>query len=348
MHLIQSAVNRQFSKIDGLFRDYTPSSTCYKNYLSQIKTFKYNFYIRKSFTHVRHFNQSSNINIDNNSLKDTDKFSYYLAGLIEGDGTIIVPKTTKTKNRLNYPSIQIIFNLKDLSLALLVQKELKHGSLARKKGVNAYILSINNQNGLLLLINLINGKMKTPKIHSLYNLIDWYNMKDLNLNIIKEKLDKSSLESTSWLSVFIEADGHFSVRSSLKSKYFRVECKFELSQRQIDHKGYNNLEFLEDIAKYLNTDVKKTRITREHPQYRVRTLNLKGNIALEKYLNNFPLFASKYLDYIDWLKIVELFKKGQFNHKLNMAFVLKIKLQMNDKRSLYTWDHLSKFYSLGR
>lgn len=71
--------------------------------------------------------------IKNPSLTDTDKFSYYLAGLIEGDGTIIVPKTTTSKGRLNYPSIQIVFQLKDLSLSLLIQKELKHGSLARKK-----------------------------------------------------------------------------------------------------------------------------------------------------------------------------------------------------------------------
>jgi hypothetical protein len=127
---------------------------------------------------------------------DFYKFSHYLAGLIEGDGTIIVPKTEKTKNRLNYPSIQIVFHLNDLPLALLVQKELKHGSLSRKKGVNAYILTINNYEGLLLLINLINGNMRTPKIYSLYNLIDWYNLKDSNLNIEKKELNKLSLSST--------------------------------------------------------------------------------------------------------------------------------------------------------
>ena len=37
-------------------------------------------------------------------------FRFYLAGLIEGDGTIIVPKPERSKGRLNYPSIQIIFN----------------------------------------------------------------------------------------------------------------------------------------------------------------------------------------------------------------------------------------------
>ena len=36
--------------------------------------------------------------------------SSYLAGLIEGDGTIITPKTLKNpQGKLNYPAIQIVF-----------------------------------------------------------------------------------------------------------------------------------------------------------------------------------------------------------------------------------------------
>src|SRR5437868_8006498 len=104
---------------------------------------------------------------------EKNKFSSYLAGLIEGDGTIIVPKTERSsKGVLNYPSIQIVFHLKDLPLALLIQKNLGHGSLSRKKGVNAYILTVNSKEGLLLLVSLINGNMRTPKINALWILID--------------------------------------------------------------------------------------------------------------------------------------------------------------------------------
>ena len=120
-------------------------------------------------------------------------FSSYLTGLIEGDGTIIVPKVLRSsKGKLNYPSIQIIFQLKDLPLALLIQKELGFGSIMRKKGVNAYVFTINNYEGLLCIIKLINGKMRTPKINSLYNLIDFYKEK---LYIEKLPLDYTSLES---------------------------------------------------------------------------------------------------------------------------------------------------------
>ncbi|RKF65855.1 putative intron-encoded endonuclease aI4, partial [Golovinomyces cichoracearum] len=120
-------------------------------------------------------------------------FAAYLAGLIEGDGTIIVPNTLRSpKGKLNYPSIQIVFHLKDLPLALMIQKELGFGSLSRKKGVNAYILTVNNNEGILFVISLLNGNMRTPKINSLYKLIDFYQG---NINIEKKPLNNKPLES---------------------------------------------------------------------------------------------------------------------------------------------------------
>ena len=120
---------------------------------------------------------TDNLHTDNLSKKlNKSLFSYYFTGLIEGDGTIITPKTLRSpKGKLNYPAIQIVFHLKDLPLALLVQKELGVGSLSRKKGVDAYILTINSYEGILLVISLINGNMRTPKIFSLNALIDFLN-----------------------------------------------------------------------------------------------------------------------------------------------------------------------------
>ena len=46
-----------------------------------------------------------------------------------------------------YLPVQIVFHLKDLPLALIIQKVLGEGSIARKKGVNAYILTINSYKG---------------------------------------------------------------------------------------------------------------------------------------------------------------------------------------------------------
>jgi hypothetical protein len=112
---------------------------------------------------------------NNKNRNFKNNFSYYLSGFSrsEGDGTIYVPKTERNhNNKLNYPSIQIVFHLKDLPLALLIQKTLGHGSLSRKKGKNAYIFILNSLDGLKLVVNLLNGKMRSNKIHVFHDLID--------------------------------------------------------------------------------------------------------------------------------------------------------------------------------
>ena len=226
-------------------------------------------------------------------------FSYYFTGLIEGDGTIITPKTLRSpKGKLNYPSIQIVFHLKDLPLALLIQKELGVGSLSRKKGVDAYILTINSYDGILFVISLINGNMRTPKIHSLNALIDFLN-ENKGVSIEKYSISKEPLDSNPWLSGFIEADASFQVRTTLSGKYPKLECKLEISQRRLDHKGFDNLEFLTYIAEFLDTEVKKIRSDKPNPEYRVRTTNLKGNIHAKNYLLKYPLFGTKHLDSLD-------------------------------------------------
>jgi hypothetical protein len=47
------------------------------------------------------------VSSENNYNKN---FACYLTGLIEGDGSIIIPKTERSlKGKLNYPSIKIAF-----------------------------------------------------------------------------------------------------------------------------------------------------------------------------------------------------------------------------------------------
>lgn len=320
----QSAGNLLDLNLLRIFRDYTPELSIVN--LSMVK-----------YSTNSTFNNKSNYN----------NFGSYLTGLIEGDGAIIVPKTDRSlKGKLNYPCINLVFNLRDFPLGQLIQKELGTGSLSRMKGINAYLLQINSLEGILKLIKLLNGKMRTSKINSLYNLIDWLNYKHSDLNIIKKPLDSSSIDSNAWLSGFIEAEGHFSVRTTSTIKYSKVECKFELSQRQIDHNGNNNLNFLEIVANFLLSSVKSIRIDKPKPEYRVRTTSLNGNLNLENYLNLFPLFGSKYLDYKDWIKVLDYFKSGTFKHKNNIQEIIIIKSNMNNARINFTWDHLNKFYNL--
>jgi hypothetical protein len=130
--------------LDSIVRSYMDISMLYKisSESRSIDSIKYSHNERfKSISTQRYY--STFINKSNNNFNSTcetftlkdkisrpykDKFSGYLAGLLEGKGTIIVPKTKRSpKGKLNYPSIQIIFDYRDMSLALIIQSTLGHG-----------------------------------------------------------------------------------------------------------------------------------------------------------------------------------------------------------------------------
>jgi hypothetical protein len=99
-----------------------------------------------------------------------------LAGLIEGDGSIIVPETTRNeKGKLLNPVIKITFVDKDASLTNKLMLTLQSGTLERPKGKKYLNLLIQDITTLYKIAVLINGKMRSPKIEALYRLIDWFN-----------------------------------------------------------------------------------------------------------------------------------------------------------------------------
>ena len=130
-YLAQSAGNLESLSFLEIFRDYTPEYFCcglfFNAYLSKkVKSSYPLLFKRNKYT----------VSPDILKYKDLNKqpLSFYLSGLIEGDGTIIVPINNRSiKGLLNYASIQIVFNLKDLPLALVIQKVLGQGSIAKKK-----------------------------------------------------------------------------------------------------------------------------------------------------------------------------------------------------------------------
>jgi len=264
-------------------------------------------------------------------------FNSYLAGLIEGDGTIVVPKQERSaKGKLNYPSIQIVFQQKDFPLCQIIQKHIGHGTISKKKQVAAYILTINNFQGLIKIVSLINGKIRGSKYYQLELLIDYLNKKDIN---IKPKgINKSSLVNDSWLSGFIEADGSFQVRTSINSNNPRISLSFELVQSQMTRYGYNTYSLMEEIANFLETSVKEIRSDSKYPQYRLRTYSIKTNQNIRDYLIKYPLKGTKYLDFQDWCKVFSYFENG--NHMENILNITEIKSQINQRRITYNWDHL--------
>lgn len=101
---------------------------------------------------------------------------------------------------------------------------------------------------------------------------------------------------------------------------------------------------MEKIGLFTQSSVKCIKNNTKNPPYRIRTTSLDANLILVNYLKEYPLFGSKFLDYLYWVKILDLFiyskeNKKSFNYKLIMDYVKQIKLKMNDKRTDFVWDH---------
>ena len=329
LSLGQSAGNPSSGDL-GILRDYTPELVS----LSGPTMFT-----SKAITHYTS-NESGTTR-----PSSAQNFASYFAGLLEGDGYIGVPtELLDKKGRKKYPSIQISFNSKDFPLALMIQKNIKFGSICKKKGRNAYIYTVNNYEGWIDIVNLINGQMKTPKLNALYRLIDYLN-NEHGCRFEKLPINQQPLGSSAWLSGFIDADGHFSIRTTEAGKYpARIECKFELEQRQIDISSESMYNIMSIIANFLLSEVKETKSLTKSPKYRVRTLNLNANLTMAKYLADFPLFSSKYMDYIVWLDVVNMFKLGEHKSEKGKEKIRQLKMTINDYRTVFIWDHLNKFY----
>jgi hypothetical protein len=69
-------------------------------------------------------------------------------------------------------------------------------------------------------------------------------------------------------------------------------------------------------------------------------------LILINYLNKYPLFSSKYLNYRDWVKVLKYFETKEHTKSESIKEIVNIKLNMNDKRKEFNWDHLQNFYDL--
>jgi len=87
------------------------------------------------------------------------QLGYYLAGLIEGDGHF-----SKAQQ------LVLTFSFPDAFLAYYLKERLGYGNVRKVKDKNTYLLIVSNKKGMLNVINLINGKLRTEqKVNQVVN-----------------------------------------------------------------------------------------------------------------------------------------------------------------------------------
>ena len=299
------------------------------------------------------------------SSKDMHKLGSYLAGLIEGDGAIITPKQDPIVYHSYYPFIKIGFAIKDKPLADLLQSKLGGRVVANKS--NTYVeWIVSKKEDLFLLVNLINGYFRTPKIEAFNYLIHYLNAR-FDYNLTPTKLNKTSFINDAWLAGFTDADGNFSfyvtkrknnnlrlmsqfrIEVTQKSKHYEVNSFVEATilQTYCLHNNSNARCFFNicsQLAEFLGVNLlsrsRTTNFSNKSETYMVIAATIDSRAKVCSYFDKYPIFSSKYLSYKDWCIIDDMF----LSNKKDYQKIAQIKSQFNDNRIHFTWKHLADFY----
>lgn len=339
----------------------------------KFKLFLNNFIIKnKTFCNrITSSNYASTVNLDKNINILRKQIGPYLAGLIEGDGTIAV-QDPKNKSKQYNPKIIIVFKKNDLPLADYLQKLTKCGTVSIKPERGYVLWQIQDIISIFTIISIINGFMRTPKIEAVNRTIDWINNYIIQsktkiiqrstriilfrIKILNSKpLDNSPIESNAWLSGFTDADGNFSInlhkRTNKNSTRVQLYYRLEINQNYHKTSMYTDASIIHEgsffpimskIGLYLGVTVySKSRIIKDKIFYSftVMSHNKLSNANICLYFNKYPLMSSKNLDYKDWEYLLNL----QNLNNLTSSYLdqtIKIKTNFNKTRTTFTWDHL--------
>ena len=351
-----------------------------KNYIFSLiykLIFELFYLFSKEYNKINEFSNikfSSNLNNNSSNLNYKqlypNKLGPYLAGLIEGDGTIAVHDSNSTKKKYR-PMIIIVFKSADLPLAKYLCDLTQCGKVYIKPNRGYVLWQINDLVGVFKIICIINGYMRTPKYEVLHRAINWYNnyiIKNKNsklpitnniLSLIYHinclPLDDSEIDSNNWLSGFTDADGNFSINihqrknknSSRVQPFFRIEIRQNYHRKDII-KGENLSYFfiMSKIANYFGVNLYSRSRNINDKVFSSFIFMAANQNSLEitiNYFNKFPLLSSKYLDYLDWLKIVEIRQKSsQTSVYLDLA--TQTRKDFNKNRVTFSWKHLINCY----
>lgn len=170
----------------------------YLFYLLKYSLKNFNFLYTKSLNDIDNNDEISiNVNIDNKlsiyTGKDNEeRFYEWLAGIIDGDGCFLLSKK-------RYASLEIVTQLRDKKCLYLIKQKFG-GSVKLYSGDNYLRYRLHHKEGLLNLINKINGLLQNPiRILQLGKICEVYN--------IELKDPKPLTYYNGWLAGFFDTDG---------------------------------------------------------------------------------------------------------------------------------------------
>lgn len=284
------------------------------------------------------------------------RFGPYLAGLIEGDGTFAIKNLTNQSSNYN-PHIIVVFKIADIELANFLCNITGCGKISVKKNSNYVLWKITKILDVYVIVSVINGFIRTPKHETLIRYIDWYNNyissfthKVFYIDLIKLvilPIDTSNLSSNNWLSGFVDADGHFAISiTKRKNGKIRIITRFTLEQRinyhrqaSINEKSSYSAIILSINELFNGSMYTRSRIVGDKTYYSFVVIahNVSSKNLVINYFDYFPLWSSKYFDYLDWKKMVV----EQMESTINNNHAILVRKDFNNTRTTLSWDHLN-------
>jgi hypothetical protein len=235
--------------------------------------------------------------------------------LLEGEGQLSLPALGNTTlNRVLNPRIVFTSHINNLGMYAYIQNEL--GGIGRFQftGDRTIRYVIGDVKSILIFINLIHGKLRTPKNIRFNELIKFLNLK-YSLRLTESLLDTSDLLKNSWFTGFTEADGHFGIKiieskpnseTRKRSVSENISLKFRLDQRSFDAKQPNNysmIYIMESIASFLSCKLSTYTIEPKSNPREILSIGIAGtsNLGfLVNYFNEYPLLGVKGKDFKNW------------------------------------------------
>lgn len=293
--------------------------------LNQICTrlFNYNLNIARAIP-VEDLEKSLNDYKVINNIKvfrNNNNLGYYLAGLLEGDGHISLPSLgVTTLNRVLNPRIIFTSHINNLGMYAFIQSELGNIGRFQTSGDNAVRYIIGDIKGIMLFINLMHGKLRTPKNIRLNDLIKFMNAK-YSLNTPESLLDNSNLVNNSWFTGFTESDGHFGIKfierktksdTRKRSVSESITLRYILNQRLFDKPTSSSMKpFMENLALFLSCNLQSYTNNKNTEILTVNVSSLASVKFLVNYFNQYPLIGDKLNDFKKWEMVYNMFIKKE-------------------------------------
>jgi len=249
---------------------------------------------------------SETIRVTSYNLSEFDQFGYWLAGLIDGDGYLSVSKTgyTSCEITLHESEVQILYYIKSIL----------SGSVTKRIKSKAYRWRLHNKLGMEILIDLINGKLKTSIKHT--QLI-----KVCNALNIRPIITSNISTQNAWFTGFFDGEGSFNCNSST------YQLSISLSQK--------DKTILENILiQFKVGSIYEDKSWKGYKYYLTSISDLKVIIS---FFENFPLVTRpKSTDFITFKKLLFRKERGDHllpsNHPHKLAFVNLANTLINRKK----------------